>query len=161
MDGDIQKFTNQKDAMTFLQPHGRAGCVQAVMNYTRNAKADPPSVQFLLAALRSVDVTLFVAVTCKNTFAWTDPDTVNLHANGKNANGGQRKINTGKTGEFEFQVNDILNLDKLGTDPIQLAADIQDFTSSHPHSASLGYPYSAKDAAMQGSDRYTFSAHFR
>ncbi len=161
MDGDIQKFTNEKDAMTFLQPHGRAGCVQAVMNYTRNPKADPPSVQFLLAALRGVDVTLYVAVTCKNTFAWTDPDTVTLRANGKDANDGKRKINTGKTGEFEFQVNNILDLTKLGTDPIPIAADVQDMLSSHRHSASLAYPFSVKDAPMDGSDRYTYSAWFK
>ena len=74
---------------------------------------------------------------------------------------GERKINTGKTGEFEFAVNKILNLDKLGTDAINLNADIQDITSKHPHSASLSYPYSVRGAQMTGSDRYTYSAFFK
>ncbi|MBL0214061.1 MAG: hypothetical protein IPQ07_09260 [Myxococcales bacterium] len=161
MDGEIQKFTKLEEAKTFLQPHGRAGCVQAVMNYKRNPKADKPSVEFLLAALKSFDVTFYVAITCSNTFSWTDPDTVKVSANGKPATGGERKINTGKVGEFEFQVNSILNLATLGTDPINISAIVSDITSTHPHSASLSYPYSAKGVAMEGSDRYTYSAFFK
>lgn len=161
MDGDIQVFKNIQEATTFLQPHGRGGCIQAVMNYKRAPKADAASVALLVSALRSFDVTLWVAVTCSNTFAWTDPDNVKLSANGQPAKTGERKINSGKTADFEFQVNSILDLNKLGTDPIALFADVQDITSKHPHTASLSYPYSVSGAAMNGSNRYTYSARFK
>jgi hypothetical protein len=162
MAGDIQKFATEKDAMGFLQLHGRGGCIQAVMNYKRNPKADPASVQNLIKALRSVNVELYTYVTCKNTFAWTDPDKVTLTANGKPSKEGTRKINTGEGHEFLFDVNSILDLDKMSpNDSINFAAAVDDVISSHPHSATLAFPYSMKDAVMVGSDRYTISAYLR
>jgi hypothetical protein len=162
LDGDIEKFPTKENAMGFLELHGRGGCVQAVMNYKRNPKADPTSVQNLIKALRSVNVELYTYVTCKNTFSWTDPDNVTVTANGSSSKGGAKKINTGEGREFLFDVNSILDLDKMSPgDTINLSADVRDMISSHPHSVMLTFPYEIKGVVMTGSDRYIISAFFR
>ena len=133
------------------------------MNYIRNPKADGTSVQNLLSALKSFDVTFHVAIACIKKFAWTDStDTVTVSANGKPANEGKRKIVPGSAGDYDFQINNILDMSKLGTDPITVSGNAEDFTTNHRFSASLAYPYTAKDAPLTQLDgHYTYSAFFK
>ncbi len=162
MDGDIEKYPTLKDAQSMLRLHGRAGCVQAVMNYKRNPKADPTSVQNLIQALRLEDVELWAFVFCSNKFSWTDPDDVTMMANGKGSKKGKRKLKSQEGDMFTYSVNDVFNLSTMSpSDPIVFSANIEDNISSHPHSYTVSYPYSAKDAQMTGSDRYTISVGFR
>lgn len=161
LQGEIEKYPTVKDALAMLNRHGPGGAVQAVMNYKRNPKADPASVQNLIAALKQCNLRLYTKITCNNTFSWTDPDKVTVKANGKASTTGQRKINTNQSEAFFFNVNDLLNFSSMSpSDSITISAAVEDLFSTHPHSFVLGYPYSAKDQPMAGSNRYTISAFF-
>jgi hypothetical protein len=163
LEGDIQKFKTVQEAKTFLSLYGRGGCIQAYFNYKRNAKADPESVRNLAAALKTFNHEIYTYVTCKNTFSYVGPDDVTLTANGKQARERpKKKLNNEKGDEWLFDVNDVLDFSQLTeASAINLSANIEDVTSSHPHSATLPYPFSLKNQQMAGSDKYTISAFFK
>ncbi|MCX5747206.1 MAG: hypothetical protein NT062_32450 [Proteobacteria bacterium] len=163
VDGDLEKYPTRQDAMAMLEIHGRAGCVQAVMNYKRNPKADPASVANLVAALASINLELYTFVTCKNTYGWTDPDEVVMTASAKkSATGKSTKINTGEGKEMVFSLANILDYGSMSTgDVINFNASVDGGFAKHAHSATLAYPYNMKDVQMAGSDRYTITARIR
>lgn len=158
--GDIAKFKNVAEAKTYLTPHGRAGAVQAALNYKRSPKADAKSVSFLGAALREFDILLRANVTCNNTHAWTGPDKVTVTANGAKSDLGTVSMNNKKSLPFEFHVNDVMDLGKLETAPITLVAQAKDMTSTNNHSVTLNYPYSAS-GAFDTEERYSYQTFFR
>lgn len=159
MAGDIQKFATVKDAHTFLSAHGRAGCVQAAMNYKRNSKADEASIKNLVTALRNIDVLFYVGVTCNKVFSWTDSeDTVSVKANGQPAIEPRKKMGKGETQKFEFNVNKIMDVNSLAIVPINISSNSETFATNEAGGATVGYPYSGAGSL---NENYTYNAFFR
>lgn len=160
--GDLETFKNVGEAKTYLSRFGRAGAIQAAMDYKRVPKADAASVGFLTQALIEFDILLRVELTCKNTFAITDPDNVTVTANGVASDGGAKKINDkdgANFGSFEFHLSKVLDLKKLDAAPINLEADMESLVS-HKASLAIAFPYS-KAAGNWHGDRYTYEAKIK
>lgn len=168
--GDLEKFTNITEAKTYLSRFGRAGAIQAAMDYKRVPKADPASVGLLTQALIEFDILFRVELTCSNTFSVTDPDVVTVTANGIKSDGGPKKINDkegkkaeGKMGEnvgsFEFHLSQVLDLRGLVAAPINLEANMESLIS-HKTSLTIAFPYTKSEGSLHG-NRYTYEAKIK
>lgn len=131
-------------------------------NIADTRKHDPASYKHMVAALRAKNPRLKVWITVDKTAEWLGADEVEVTLTGHSrATRGPTSLNDGDSGEFDFNLNDVANVEDIDDDfAIEITAGDAGWSSNTPNTATWQLPLSEAEGHKMkgGAGEYRVSA---